>query len=65
MFFQEKKCYVLLALVEKQLIKLLFVVVLQSLSCVQLFATPWTAAHQGPLSSLLPGVCSSSCTLNW
>ena len=22
----------------------------QSLSCVRLFATPWTAAHQGPLS---------------
>ena len=26
------------------------VVVLQSLSCIQLFATPWTAAHQAPLS---------------
>ena len=25
-------------------------VVVQSLSCVQLFATPWTAAHQAPLS---------------
>ena len=22
----------------------------QSLSCVQLFATPWTVAHQAPLS---------------
>ena len=65
MFFQEKKCYFLLALVEKQPMKLLFVVVLQSLSYVQLFATPWTGAHQGPLSSLLPGVCSNSCTLNW
>ena len=29
----------------------LFVVVVQSLSCVQLFVTPWTAAHQSPLSS--------------
>ena len=29
------------------------VVVLQLLSCVQLFATPWTAAHQGPLSSII------------
>ena len=27
-----------------------FVVVVQSLSCVQLFAIPWTAAHQAPLS---------------
>ena len=27
------------------------VVVVQSLSCVQLFATPWTAAHQAPLPS--------------
>ena len=25
-------------------------VVVQSLNCVQLFATPWTAAHQAPLS---------------
>ena len=29
---------------------------------VQLFATPWTEAHQAPLSSTLP-VCSSSCPL--
>ena len=27
------------------------VVVVQSLSCVQLFATPWTAAHQASLSN--------------
>ena len=27
------------------------VVAVQSLSCVRLFATPWTAAHQAPLSS--------------
>ena len=26
------------------------VVVVQSLSCVRLFVTPWTAAHQAPLS---------------
>ena len=25
-------------------------VVVQSFTCVQLFATPWTAAHQAPLS---------------
>ena len=28
----------------------LVVVVVQSLSCVRLFATPWTAAHQAPVS---------------
>ena len=26
-----------------------FVVIVQSLSCVQLFVTPWTVAHQAPL----------------
>ena len=26
----------------------------QSLSCVQLFATPWTVAHQAPLSMRFP-----------
>ena len=31
------------------------VVVVQSLSCVQLFATPWTAAHQASLSFTIPG----------
>ena len=30
-----------------------FVVVVQSLSCVQLFASPWTAAHQAPLSNTI------------
>ena len=29
------------------------VVVVQSLSCIQLFATPWTIAHQVPLSSTI------------
>ena len=28
----------------------LFVVIVQSLNCVPLFATPWTAAHQASLS---------------
>ena len=32
---------------------LVVVVVFQSLSCVQLFETPWTAAHQAPLSSTI------------
>ena len=30
-----------------------FVVAVQSPSCVQLFATPWTAAHQASLSFTL------------
>ena len=33
---------------------LLFVVVVQSLSYVQLFATPWTAARQPSLSFTIP-----------
>ena len=35
----------------------------QSLSCVQLFATPWTAARQASLSPT-PGVYSNSCPLS-
>ena len=31
----------------------LYVVVVQLLSCVQLFVTPWTAARQAPLSSII------------
>ena len=31
----------------------LFVLIVQSPSCVQLFGTPWTAAHQAPLSSTI------------
>ena len=38
--------------------------VVQSLSCVQLFSTPWTAAHQVPCPSLSPRACSNSCPLN-
>ena len=34
-----------------QLVPHLIIAVVQSLSCVRLFATPWTAAHQAPLSS--------------
>ena len=36
----------------------------QSLSHLQLFATPWTAAHQASLSSTSPGVHSNSCPLS-
>ena len=40
------------------------VVVVQSLSHVQLFATPWTAAIQASLSLLPLWVCSKSCPLS-
>ena len=35
--------------------------VVQLLSHVQLFVTPWTSAHQASLSFLFPGVGSNSC----
>ena len=38
--------------------------VVQSLTCVQLFATPWTTACQVPCPSLSPRICSDSCPLN-
>ena len=37
------------------------IVSVQSLSCVQLFVTIWTAAHQAPYPSPTPGACSNSC----
>ena len=40
-------------------------VVIQSWSCVRLFATPWTAADQVPLSSAVSQICSNSCSLSW
>ena len=43
---------------------LFLVVVVHSLSCVQLFAARWTAAHQASSPSLSPGVCSNSCPLS-
>ena len=42
----------------------LFVVV-QLLSHVWLFVTPWTAACQASCPLLFPGVCSNSCPLSW
>ena len=38
--------------------------VVQSLSCVWLFATPWTAAHQASLSFSSPRACWESCPLS-
>ena len=43
---------------------MVIVVVVQSLSPVQLFATPWTSAHQPSCPPLSPGVSSSSCSLS-
>ena len=39
--------------------------VVQSLSCVQLFATQWTLSHQASYLSLSSRVCSNSCPLSW
>ena len=39
------------------------IIVVQSLSRVWLFVTPWTIACQASLSSLSTGVCSNSCPL--
>jgi len=39
-------------------------VVVQSLSCVQFFVTPWTAAHQASLSVTLR-IWLNSCPLSW
>ena len=36
----------------------------QLLSCVRLFATPWTAAHQASLSFTISQICSISCPLS-
>ena len=38
--------------------------VVQLLSHFQLFATPWTAAHQASQSLTISGVCSDSCPLS-
>ena len=40
--------------------------VVQLLSHVQLFATPWTAAYQASLFfTISPRICSNSCPLSW
>ena len=41
------------------------VVVVQSLSPVLLFVTPWTAARRLPCPALSPGACSNSCLLSF
>ena len=39
--------------------------VVQSLSCAQLFVSPWTAAARLPCPSLSPQACSDSYPLSW
>ena len=41
-----------------------FVLAVESLSRVRLFATPWTAAPQAPCPSPTPIACSNSCPLS-
>ena len=41
------------------------IVVVQLFSHVQLFLTPWTAAHQASLSFTVSWSCSNSCLLMW
>ena len=41
------------------------VIVVQLPSCVWLFATPWTVAHQASLSLNISGVCPSPYSLHW
>ena len=48
---------------EKHVQQIIVVVGFQLLSCVWLFATPWTAAL--PCPSLSPWVWSNACPLNW
>ena len=48
---------------EKKMVRL-WISSLQSLSHVQLFVTPWTAAHQASLSIITPRVHPNSCPLN-
>ena len=43
---------------------LVIIVVVQTLSHVRLFATPWTAPCQAPCLSPSPGVCSNLCSLS-
>ena len=47
---QEVKCTFLDSFVETRLVWRTLKVKVKSLSCDQLFATPWTAAYQAPLS---------------
>ena len=47
-----------------QFLPFIYVIVVESLSHVWLFATPWTAACRLPCPWLAPEVCSKSCPLS-
>ena len=51
-------------LLRTELCSSILLVVVQLLSRVWLFATPWTAAHQTFLSFTISGACSNSCPLS-
>ena len=44
---------------------ILLAIIVQSLSCVWLFATPWTSACRGSLSFTISQSYSNSCPLGW
>ena len=48
----------------KRGIKIADGIVVQSLGCIWLFSTPWTAACQAPLYFIISQVCSNSCPLS-
>ena len=54
-----------LFLLESSCWEILYVAVVQSLSHVWLFETPWTATHQVSLSFVLSWSCSVSCPPSW
>ena len=54
-------CFILILLALRVWV-LSFISLVQSLSRVRLFVTPWTAACQLPCLSPTPGVCSNSCS---
>ena len=45
--------------------KTLYIAVVQSLSCVQLFATPWTAAHQASLFFIISQSLLKLMSIKW
>ena len=57
-----QECFILLDLLS--CLSVQFTSSVQSLSCVPLFVTPWTAARQVPCPSPTPGDCSNSCPLS-
>ena len=59
------KWVVCVVVVVVNILYILQIVVVQSLSHVRLFETPWTEAHQAPCPLPTPGACSNSCPSSW